>query len=117
FAKGLAVAKITKIHNRGFGEFQDVESEPVVSFSRLEEVLIVPPTATGSAQKKEGPASGSGASGSTGSGATGTPASTTPGTSESRADAPSPAPSHVEASVARSSPAYLRSSARSSPTC
>jgi rod shape-determining protein MreC len=56
FAKGLAVAKITKIRNRGFGEFQEVESEPVVSFSRLEEVLIVPPTATGSAQKKESPA-------------------------------------------------------------
>ncbi|MFI5298106.1 MAG: rod shape-determining protein MreC [Polyangiales bacterium] len=47
FAKGLAVAKVTKIHDRGFGEFQEVEAEPVVSFSRLEEVLLVPPTATG----------------------------------------------------------------------
>ena len=43
FAKGIPVARITKIHNRGFGEFQEVEAEPVVSFSRLEEVLIVPP--------------------------------------------------------------------------
>jgi rod shape-determining protein MreC len=43
FAKGIPVARITKIHNRGFGEFQEVESEPVVSFSRLEEVLVVPP--------------------------------------------------------------------------
>lgn len=43
FKKGIPVARITKIFNRGFGEFQDVESEPIVSFSRLEEVIIVPP--------------------------------------------------------------------------
>ncbi|MBL8720140.1 MAG: rod shape-determining protein MreC [Myxococcales bacterium] len=43
FPKGVSVARITKIHNRGFGEFQEVEAEPVVSFSRLEEALVVPP--------------------------------------------------------------------------
>jgi rod shape-determining protein MreC len=43
FQKGLPVARITKIHNRGFGEFQEVEAEPVVAFSRLEEVLVLPP--------------------------------------------------------------------------
>lgn len=46
FAKNLPVARITKIHNRGFGEFQDVEAEPVVSFSRLEEVFVLPPAGT-----------------------------------------------------------------------
>lgn len=44
FAKGVPVARITSIHNRGFGEFQEVEAEPVVSFSRLEDVFIVPPS-------------------------------------------------------------------------
>ena len=43
FAKNVPVARITKIHNRGFGEFQEVEAEPVVSYSRLEEVFVVPP--------------------------------------------------------------------------
>ncbi|MEO7093801.1 MAG: rod shape-determining protein MreC [Polyangiales bacterium] len=43
FAKNIRVARITKIHNRGFGEFQDVEAEPVVNFSQLEEVFVVPP--------------------------------------------------------------------------
>lgn len=43
FKKGIPVARITKIFNRGFGEFQDVEAEPVVSFSRLEEAIVVPP--------------------------------------------------------------------------
>jgi rod shape-determining protein MreC len=43
FKKGIPVARITKILNRGFGEFQDVESEPVVSFSRLEEAIVIPP--------------------------------------------------------------------------
>lgn len=43
FKKGIPVARITKIYNRGFGEFQDVEAEPVVSFSRLEEAILVPP--------------------------------------------------------------------------
>jgi len=46
FAKGIAVARITKIKNRGFGEFQEVEAEPVVSFSRLEEAFVVPPLGT-----------------------------------------------------------------------
>jgi rod shape-determining protein MreC len=43
FAKNIRVAKITKINNRGFGEFQDVEAEPVVNFSQLEEVFVLPP--------------------------------------------------------------------------
>jgi len=43
FKKGIPVARITKILNRGFGEFQEVESEPVVSFSRLEEAIVIPP--------------------------------------------------------------------------
>lgn len=43
FNKGIPVARITKIFNRGFGEFQEVESEPIVSFSRLEEAFVVPP--------------------------------------------------------------------------
>lgn len=43
FKKGIPVARITKIFNRGFGEFQEVEAEPVVSFSRLEEVFVLPP--------------------------------------------------------------------------
>jgi rod shape-determining protein MreC len=43
FKKGIPVARITKILNRGFGEFQDVEAEPVVSFSRLEEAIVIPP--------------------------------------------------------------------------
>jgi rod shape-determining protein MreC len=59
FKKGIPVARITKILNRGFGEFQDVEAEPVVSFSRLEEAIVVPPASaeheapkTASAPKK-----------------------------------------------------------------
>lgn len=43
FKKGIPVARITKIFNRGFGEFQEVEAEPVVSFSRLEEAFVLPP--------------------------------------------------------------------------
>jgi rod shape-determining protein MreC len=43
FNKGIPVARITKIFNRGFGEFQEVEAEPVVSFSRLEEAFVIPP--------------------------------------------------------------------------
>ncbi len=59
FHKGIPVARITKIHNRGFGEFQDVEAEPVVPFSRLEEVLVVPPlsaslTSPGGAEAAKG---------------------------------------------------------------
>lgn len=44
FKKGIPVARITKIFNRGFGEFQEVEAEPVVSFSRLEEAFVLPPS-------------------------------------------------------------------------
>jgi rod shape-determining protein MreC len=45
FPKNIPVAKITKIKNRGFGEFQEVEAEPIVNFSQLEEVFVLPPTA------------------------------------------------------------------------
>jgi rod shape-determining protein MreC len=54
FTKGLPVARITKIFNRGFGEFQEVEAEPIVSFSRLEEVLVMPPVSESKADKADG---------------------------------------------------------------
>ncbi len=41
FPKGLPVARVTKVVKRDFGLYQSVEAEPVVDFSRLEEVLIV----------------------------------------------------------------------------
>jgi rod shape-determining protein MreC len=41
FPKGLPVARVTKIIKRDFGIYQTVEAQPVVDFSRLEEVLIV----------------------------------------------------------------------------
>jgi len=41
FPKGLPVARVTKIFKRDFGIYQTVEAQPVVDFSRLEEVLIV----------------------------------------------------------------------------
>jgi rod shape-determining protein MreC len=41
FPKGLPVARVTKVVKRDFGIYQSVEAEPVVDFSRLEEVLIV----------------------------------------------------------------------------
>lgn len=41
FPKGLPVARVTKIVKRDFGIYQSVEAEPVVDFSRLEEVLIL----------------------------------------------------------------------------
>lgn len=41
FPKGLPVARVTKVVKRDFGIYQTVEAEPVVDFSRLEEVLIV----------------------------------------------------------------------------
>jgi rod shape-determining protein MreC len=41
FPKGLPVARVTKIIKRDFGIYQSVEAQPVVDFSRLEEVLIV----------------------------------------------------------------------------
>lgn len=42
FPKNVPVAKVTKIKNRGFGEFQDVEAEPVVNFSQVEDVFVMP---------------------------------------------------------------------------
>jgi rod shape-determining protein MreC len=41
FPKGMPVARVTKTIKRDFGVYQEVEAEPVVDFSRLEEVLIV----------------------------------------------------------------------------
>jgi rod shape-determining protein MreC len=41
FPKGLPVARVTKVLKRDFGVYQTVEAEPVVDFSRLNEVLIV----------------------------------------------------------------------------
>lgn len=41
FPKGLPVARVTRVVKRDFGIYQTVEAEPVVDFSRLEEVLIV----------------------------------------------------------------------------
>jgi rod shape-determining protein MreC len=41
FPKGLPVARVTKVVKRDFGIYQSVEAEPIVDFSRLEEVLIV----------------------------------------------------------------------------
>jgi rod shape-determining protein MreC len=41
FPKGLPVARVTKVIKRDFGIYQSVEAQPVVDFSRLEEVLIV----------------------------------------------------------------------------
>jgi len=41
FPKGIPVARINKLQNRGFGIYQNVEAEPSVDFSRVEEVLII----------------------------------------------------------------------------
>ena len=41
FPKGIPVAKITEVIKRDFGIYQQVEAEPTVDFSRLDEVLIV----------------------------------------------------------------------------
>lgn len=41
FPKHLPVARVTKVVKRDFGIYQSVEAEPIVDFSRLEEVLIV----------------------------------------------------------------------------
>jgi len=41
FPKGLPVAKVTQVVKRDFGIYQQVEAEPMVDFSRLEEVLVV----------------------------------------------------------------------------
>ena len=41
FPKGIPVAKVTEVVKRDFGIYQQVEAEPLVDFSRLDEVLIV----------------------------------------------------------------------------
>lgn len=41
FPKGIPVAKVTKVIRRDFGIYQQVEAEPTVDFSRLDEALIV----------------------------------------------------------------------------
>lgn len=41
FPKGLPVARVTRVVRREFGIYQEVEAEPTVDYSRLEEVLIV----------------------------------------------------------------------------
>lgn len=41
FPKGIPVAKITDVVKRDFGIYQQVDAEPTVDFSRLDEVLIV----------------------------------------------------------------------------
>lgn len=41
FPKGLPVARVTKADVRPFGIYQEVEAEPTVDFSRLQDVLIV----------------------------------------------------------------------------
>ncbi len=41
FPRGILVARVTKVTKRDFGIYQEVEAEPTVDFSRLEEVLIV----------------------------------------------------------------------------
>jgi len=41
FPKGLPVARVTRVARREFGIYQEVEAEPTVDYSRLEEVLIV----------------------------------------------------------------------------
>lgn len=41
FPKGIAVARVVRVTKRDFGIYQEVEAEPTVDFSRLEDVLIV----------------------------------------------------------------------------
>lgn len=41
FPKGMLVARVTAVVKNNFGIYQQVEAEPTVDFSRLEEVLIV----------------------------------------------------------------------------
>lgn len=41
FPKGIPVARVTRVTQRGFGIYQTVEARPTVDFSRLQEVLIV----------------------------------------------------------------------------
>jgi rod shape-determining protein MreC len=41
FPKGIPVARVTNVTKREFGIYQEVDAEPTVDFSRIEEVLIV----------------------------------------------------------------------------
>jgi rod shape-determining protein MreC len=41
FPKGIAVARVVRVTKRDFGIYQEVEAEPTVDFSRIEDVLIV----------------------------------------------------------------------------
>jgi rod shape-determining protein MreC len=41
FPKGIAVARVVRVTKRDFGIYQEVDAEPTVDFSRLEDVLIV----------------------------------------------------------------------------
>ncbi len=41
FPKGIAVARVIRVTKRDFGIYQEVDAEPTVDFSRLEDVLIV----------------------------------------------------------------------------
>jgi rod shape-determining protein MreC len=41
FPKGIPVARVTKVKKQEFGIYQEVEAEPTVDFSRIEEVLVV----------------------------------------------------------------------------
>jgi rod shape-determining protein MreC len=41
FPKNIPVAKVTQVIKRDFGVYQQVEAEPTVDFSRLQEVLIL----------------------------------------------------------------------------
>jgi rod shape-determining protein MreC len=41
FPKGIQVARVTKVVRRTFGIYQQVDAEPTVDYSRLEEALIV----------------------------------------------------------------------------
>ncbi|HEX4476490.1 MAG TPA: rod shape-determining protein MreC [Polyangiaceae bacterium] len=41
FPKGIPVARVTDVVKRDFGIYQQVEAEPTVDFSRLDEVLVV----------------------------------------------------------------------------
>lgn len=41
FPKGIPVARVTNVTKRDFGVYQQVEAEPTVDFSRLQEVLIL----------------------------------------------------------------------------
>lgn len=41
FPKGIEVARVVRVTKRDFGIYQEVEAEPTVNFSRLDDVLIV----------------------------------------------------------------------------